>query len=412
MTEPLDRLSRLLLKAKAKALAEENETLAWFRRRPDYRPEFEYFLNIVGQGDLAAIADRAGRPVIALLCNQSPLELIVAAGFQPVKIASGSLAETSFSGFGWPALTCPVVKGLLTRLAFKSSSRSVPIVAPATCDWVAKFGEMARFALPAPPSVAYLDLPRFKQDPFSQKKWLSEVYKLKNYLEDLRGGPITRANLLAAIADLNAAYAAFLSLKAARLKGQLSLSWFLLIVGSFFGDTPRRWAENARRLTFKSNGSNSLAKVFLAGSPIFFPNFKLPALMEEAGLTTVADDLCSSERIFPPGQVLEDSSLPGLLASLAGRYHQGCLCPTFGDNDRRINNILGQKNEAGFTGVVFTVLKGCHPYDLESSLLEPALKERNLRFLRLETDYAAEDRQNLLTRLEAFGQSLKGEPGF
>jgi benzoyl-CoA reductase/2-hydroxyglutaryl-CoA dehydratase subunit BcrC/BadD/HgdB len=146
----------------------------------------------------------------------------------------------------------------------------------------------------------------------------------------------------------------------------------------------------------------------LAGSPIFFPNFKLPALLEEAGLVTVADDLCSSERLLPPGLVLSDSSASGLLAALAGRYHQGCLCPTFGDNERRINNILGQKKEAGFAGVVFAVLKGCHPYDLESVTIEPALKKQGLRYLRLETDYAAEDRRNLLTRLEAFGHSLKG----
>jgi benzoyl-CoA reductase/2-hydroxyglutaryl-CoA dehydratase subunit BcrC/BadD/HgdB len=59
-----------------------------------------------------------------------------------------------------------------------------------------------------------------------------------------------------------------------------------------------------------------------------------------------------------------------------------------------------------FKGVVFHVLKGCHPYDLESFGLEMPLKEAGLRFLRVETDYTSEDVQNILTRLEAFSRTL------
>jgi benzoyl-CoA reductase/2-hydroxyglutaryl-CoA dehydratase subunit BcrC/BadD/HgdB len=294
-------------------------------------------------------------------------------------------------------------------LASNPALMDSPLVVPTTCDWVTKFGETRRVVNPNLEPIKYLELPRFKGDPDSQKRWLGEVYKLKKFLEDLRRAKITRQDLLKAIADFNEAYVAAIKLKAARLKGRLSLVWFLLIMGSYFGDLPVRWAKNVEKLLAALPAPEPKGpRVFLAGSPILFPNFKLPALIEEAGLWTVADDLCSSERVFPPGQVVEDSSVEGTLASLAGRYHQGCLCPTFGDNERRVNNIIGQKSESDFTGVVFTVLKGCHPYDLESSTIERPIKDDGLRFLRLETDYAAEDRQNLLTRLEAFGHSLKG----
>ena len=92
---------------------------------------------------------------------------------------------------------------------------------------------------------------------------------------------------------------------------------------------------------------------------------------------------------------------------MAGTYHQGCLCPVFADNDRRINNILNQRREAAFDGVVSHVLKGCHPYDLESFSLEEPLKAQGLKFIRLETDYTQEDRQNLLTRLEAYRGTIR-----
>jgi benzoyl-CoA reductase/2-hydroxyglutaryl-CoA dehydratase subunit BcrC/BadD/HgdB len=145
-------------------------------------------------------------------------------------------------------------------------------------------------------------------------------------------------------------------------------------------------------------------RVFFAGSPVFFPNFKIPLLLEEAGLTVTGDDLCSSGRIFPGGVKDEGSSEYEMIAALAGRYHEGCLCPTFADNDRRINSILG--NAGNFEGVVFHVLKGCHPYDMESFSLEEPVTRRGLKFLRLETDYTTEDSRNLLTRIEAFAQTL------
>jgi benzoyl-CoA reductase/2-hydroxyglutaryl-CoA dehydratase subunit BcrC/BadD/HgdB len=96
-----------------------------------------------------------------------------------------------------------------------------------------------------------------------------------------------------------------------------------------------------------------------------------------------------------------------MIDALAQRYHLGCLCPAFADNDRRINNILSPERRGLFRGVVFHVLKGCHPFDLESLVLEGSIKEAGLRFIRLETDYAREDSQTLLTRLEAFRETLR-----
>ena len=99
-----------------------------------------------------------------------------------------------------------------------------------------------------------------------------------------------------------------------------------------------------------------------------------------------------------------------MMSALAERYHQACLCPTFIDNDRRVNNIIGRRPKARFDGVVFQVLKGCHPYDIESSVLEAELKSRGLRFIRLETDYASEDDRNLFARLEAFRNTMEARP--
>lgn len=193
-----------------------------------------------------------------------------------------------------------------------------------------------------------------------------------------------------------------------RLEGKVSIVWSMLIANSFFLDTVENWTTALEKSLpdFENNAPIS-GQVFLAGSPIFFPNYKILKLMDDAGLNAVADDLCSGLPIFPGGVNVSDTAEFGLLSALAERYHQGCLCPTFADNERRIHNIINPAKNGQFKGVIFQVLKGCHPYDLESFTLENMLKDHGLKFIRLETDYTADDSQNLLTRLEAYRHNLE-----
>ena len=195
----------------------------------------------------------------------------------------------------------------------------------------------------------------------------------------------------------------------AKRGGRVSASAAQAVCNSFFLDAPETWTERLSAALPALRGrapEGARPKVFLAGSPAFFPNLKILALMEEAGLSAAYDDLCSSERLLPGPIPVDDPSEPALIKAMAQRYHQGCLCPTFSDNDRRVNSILSPANKGRFKGVVYHVLKGCHPFDLESLSLEAKIKEAGLKFLRVETDYGPEDSQNILTRLEAFRASL------
>ncbi|MDR1310037.1 MAG: 2-hydroxyacyl-CoA dehydratase family protein, partial [Deltaproteobacteria bacterium] len=146
--------------------------------------------------------------------------------------------------------------------------------------------------------------------------------------------------------------------------------------------------------------------VFLSGSPIVFPNFKILRLLDDLGYAVLGDDMCSGERLIGRHVALKDRSEEGLLAALAESAHEGCLCPVFVENRRRLGPILEAAAEADVRGVVFHLLKGCHHYEMDSLALEGDLAANGLRFLRLETDYTAEDRGSLSTRLEAFRPTL------
>jgi benzoyl-CoA reductase/2-hydroxyglutaryl-CoA dehydratase subunit BcrC/BadD/HgdB len=398
-----DRQERLKRKTAQKVGAETADLLADVRAREEYRPEFDHFLECLADASAPAAARRSGRPPLKLLCVQAPLELIHAAGFHPFRVFSGSLAAAALAAGDLPALSCPLLRAVLGELRLDAETQAAWIV-PTTCDWVVKFPEMLRLSGLDVPEILWLELPRLKSRADSRERWTSEIWRLKEHLEKLSGRKIGRDALRESIGAYARAATVRQKLRQARIEGRLTSIGFLLVMSAFFLDDVSAWTAAAQRLlpVLTQQKERAAGRIFLAGSPIVFPNFKLPLLLEEAGLAAVADDLCTSERIFPGTIVIEDESPFGLVSALAGSYHQACLCPVFADNERRINNILNQREEADFQGVVFTVLKGCHPYDLESYSLEGPLKAHGLKFLRLETDYTQEDRQNLLTRLEAY----------
>ena len=407
-----DRNDRLMKKISERREAEVKKCLESMRSRSDYSPCYDYFLELAANCfmDEKNLSEKIARPLVKLLCIQAPIELIHAAGFHPFKVLCGARFSMPAASHALPALMCPMLKSVLGSLMIEADDSKTLWVLPTTCDWVVKFPEMSRNLGTALAQLHWMELPHLKDGHKGQERWLDEVYGLKTFLES-HGGVIDRKSLSKSIAVYQRAWQALARLAEMRLRGLLSPMWFMLMTNMFFYDTPERWIEAAEKIQaaaitpIVTAGS---ARIFLVGSPIFFPNFKIPMLLEEAGLFAAVDDLCSSERIFPGAVTVDDPSLFGLMNALAQRYHQGCLCPTFIDNDRRVNNILGRKSSAGFAGVVLHVLKGCHPYDLESCGLEGLLKNNGLRFIRIETDYAQEDDRNLLTRLEAYRQTLEG----
>ncbi|MDR1915439.1 MAG: 2-hydroxyacyl-CoA dehydratase family protein [Synergistaceae bacterium] len=407
------RALKIFKKTSERAEAEVRKNLESLTGREDYSPDFDYFIELCrGDSSPESIEARTGRAVMRLLCIQAPIELIHAAGFHPYKIASGSQAMTNLALQGLPALMCPMLRAVLGAVMGSESgepSGVKPWILPTTCDWVVKFPEMLASSGTDCASVHWMELPHLKDGDSCQALWLESVFGLKKFLESL-GARVSRKPIEDSIRIYNNAWRALSRLAMMRQEGRMANVWFTLIAGSFFLDSPERWTAAALSInpTPAARSSPKSARVFLAGSPIFFPNFKLLHLLEDAGISVVSDDLCSGERIFPGAVTCKDTSEFGMISALAQRYHQGCLCPTFIDNDRRINNILSRREVTDFHGVVFHVLKGCHPYDLESLGLEMKLKERGLKFLRLETDYAAEDSQNLRTRIEAYHGTLKG----
>jgi benzoyl-CoA reductase/2-hydroxyglutaryl-CoA dehydratase subunit BcrC/BadD/HgdB len=58
-------------------------------------------------------------------------------------------------------------------------------------------------------------------------------------------------------------------------------------------------------------------------------------------------------------------------------------------------------------GVIHYGLQFCAPYQVESHLVERELDANGIPILTIDTDYGAEDSEQLRTRIEAFVESIE-----
>ncbi|MDR2443073.1 MAG: 2-hydroxyacyl-CoA dehydratase family protein [Deltaproteobacteria bacterium] len=388
------------------------------KARPDYKIEYSYFLDLLS-APLASRLAAINKPAVAFLCQVAPLELIEAHGLHPYRLFGGHHASERLSAPNLPAVMCPMLRSLLGHLMtldLGGDDSFKALIIPTMCDWTVKFDSLSNLCGLKLPKVHLMDPSRVKNSPQAPKRWLGETSSLNKFLESLSGRKIGPRELSRAIETYQEAYLGFSQLIDLKRKLRLPQIWFSVIASSFYLDTVQNWTKAVKGLLAAlclkdkietNDGHNKKSQnVFLAGSPIFFPNFKMLDLLEEAGLMVVIDDLCSSERLLPGPVFITDHSFYGLLTALSQRYHLGCLCPTFADHHHAVNKFTNIFINPIFKGIIFHVLKGCHLFDLKSLAVEPNVKELGIKFLRVETDYAKEDANTLLTRLEAFGSSL------
>ena len=153
--------------------------------------------------------------------------------------------------------------------------------------------------------------------------------------------------------------------------------------------------------------SKKLPRILLTGSPIVFPNMKIPLLIEEIGGIVASDETCMGERGMWDPAVITDDSFDGMMRALANRALRPCPCPTFADNSQRLYRLKQLIKDNEIQGVIYHVLRGCLVYDFEYRRIEEELGKLGIPVIRLESDYNEEDVEQLRIRIEAFIELIK-----
>jgi benzoyl-CoA reductase/2-hydroxyglutaryl-CoA dehydratase subunit BcrC/BadD/HgdB len=360
--------------------------------------------------DYATAEKERGRPIVGIMCEYTPRELIMAAGAVPVCLCGGSAEMIPAAEEFLPANLCPLVK---STFGF-SVERENPflemadlLVAETTCDGKKKMYELLGQRHP----MVVLELPQKSGDENAFEHWCREIDKLKTELETRFHVDISENRLRDGIREMNKERA----LKR-RLAGLMNDSRppltgrELLDLKSLISCIPADVEQYEKALSVLPGRileppADSRVRVLLTGVPLPHGAEKVIDIIEESGGLVVCQENCTGLK-----PVLEDipEDSPEPLRALAEKYfHLPCSVMT--ENEGRRESLRLLAREFRPQCVVELIWQACLTYDVESYFVKKlSVDELKLPYLRIETDYSPSDSARIALRVQALFETVKG----
>jgi benzoyl-CoA reductase/2-hydroxyglutaryl-CoA dehydratase subunit BcrC/BadD/HgdB len=387
--------------ARAEALP---KPLAWFAGMMDHCYDY------------AEAAKTEGRPIVGILCEFTPREIILAAGAMPVCLCGGSAATIPAAEQFLPANLCPLIKSTFGHLVQRSNpflEWADLVVAETTCDGKKKMFELMGATKP----MYVLELPQKADDSDALEHWTREVRKLKEHLEQRFHTSITDEKLRDAIRLMNRErglrrqLADLMTADNPRLTGRQLLEFKSIISGieadlqqyeravQLFGDnTAGPGTPTAVEQTKPG------VRILLTGVPIVHGAERVLEIIENAGAVVVCMENCTGLK-----PILEDVDVnePDPVRAIARKYyHLPCSVMTL--NTRRLETLRALAAKFRPQCVIELVWQACLTYDIESvHVRKLAEEELRLPYLKITTDYSPSDSARLTARVEALLETVR-----
>jgi benzoyl-CoA reductase/2-hydroxyglutaryl-CoA dehydratase subunit BcrC/BadD/HgdB len=353
---------------------------------------------------------KEGGKVVGIFCVFVPEDLILAAGAVPVALCAGSPFPIGAAETILPVNTCALVKaayGFELERICPFSLLSDLVIGETTCDGKKKmyelFGQLR--------DIFVMEVPQRKTDQ-ALALFGRELDELRSVLEYLTGNDITAASLAEATAlheGKRAAMQRIAETRQAQMPPINGVDALLVNQLSFLDDTAR-FTDQANALAEELEdrvavGEGAYAderpRILITGCPMALPNWKVPRLIEACGAAVVAEESCIGSRYFEPRAARGATSLPDQMQAIARRQLE-THCASFTPNQERVDDILRLADQYHVDGVIQYTLQFCHTFAHEAVKVDQALQEAGVPSLRLETDYSAQDIEQLKLRVQAF----------
>lgn len=387
------------------------------KNRPDAMGYFDFVMSEVHGLRIRELLDakQEGRKVFGAFCVFVPEELVLAVDGILVGLCTGADFATDKAEELLPRNTCSLIKsafGFKLGKVCPYMESSDMIIGENTCDGKKKAYESLKEIIP---NLYVMDLPQMKTE--SGKALLkSEYLRFKEAVEDLTGIKISADRLKKGIRQVNEKRAALHRLSRLRAHNPAPISGLdaLLINQVAFYDDPVRFTVSVHLVCdelearIKQNTGVFPAKtprVIISGCPMAVPNWKVPAIVESAGMVIVGEESCVGERGTRNLVDNNSDSLDTLMDNIVNRYFD-INCAVFTPNPNRLSHVEEMVETYHADGVIHYGLQFCQPYLMEAIPLEKRLDKQGIPVLRIETDYSSEDAGQLKTRTEAFREQI------
>lgn len=367
--------------------------------------------------DMQGAVKPMGVPSVGTYCVMVPPELIYAAGAMPVKLCGGSYTAFNVGDDIAPRDACPLIKAIMgfESIGVMPVYQECQLMAvPITCDCKKKLaGYLAEHR-----KTVTLHVPSGRDRDEDMEQYVRELYLFSQRLTEITGTELSYERLSWACGMTAAAQyelSRFIELRRRyplAIKGTHYMAAMNAISYTHISLWARYMHNLCEEIEQKAKRGEMASKenrprILITGSPIVFPNFKLPLLIEEMGGALVADETCMGERGAYDPPAIVDQSTDGIMRALANKSTRPCTCPTFVDNKRRLYRIMQMLEDYRVQGVIYHVLRGCLVYDYEYQVMEEELGKLGIPIIRVESDYNEEDVEQLRIRVEAFIELIK-----
>lgn len=380
-------------------------------------PEAEWFLKEI-YAHFSPRTLKEKKPELIVLGEDFPWELAWSFGAVPYYILGGSLETSRWADALLPRDTNPVsrsARGYLLNTRFNLAENALIVTTLCSDNRRKLVGLLRDSGL----HVEAADIPPGCNQEAAREIRAEELLHIAQTMERHTGHPLRSGALNTAIRQRQRIRKGIRSFEQAVADnpGCLSAPLCRLILESiWYTEAPEHWLWRLEHLTKavrdwrkdRYTPADARPGVLLAGSPVLFPNEKLPLLFESAGLrlTALADPV-SIRMNLPgprPGRFRRVNTLVRELAAAAPTLDVSGSQTVNRGLHTAVRELLELRQ---IDGIVYHVLKGQIEFDFELSAIEAIAGEFGLPVFRLETDYQPQDVEQLRIRVEAFAEMLR-----
>lgn len=359
----------------------------------------------------APTLEESSLPKMGYLCTYTPIEVIRAAGFHPVRVIGAKKTE----GLAEEHLCtniCSYIKASMEEKLSGSLEGLEGVVFMNSCDGMRRLYDAWK-RLDGNKKFNYiLDLPK-TNDAAAVNYFSLLIKNFKERLEKYYNRKITQEELHKSIVLYNKVREKVRLFLQKQWSGYLTHSGYEIfsLLKRGINAVPEKFHDYVTHLMKDGRGApagrpypkeaQALPRLLIWGG--IMENEEIIKIIEEAGARVVADDLCSGSRFYDALVEIQDDPF----LALAGRYLKRSPCSRMANTFDRINRILSLVEKRSINGAVYHTLKFCDHSLYDYPIFKKEFDKKNIPLLHLTCDYTPSAQGQIRTRVEAFLEQLK-----
>ena len=344
---------------------------------------------------------------IGYFCTYTPVEIIRAAGYHPVRI-KGSNEE---NGAGGESLLCSNICSYIKTLTDEKLAGNLDhlegIVFTNSCDGMRRLydawvridkGKKFNYFLDIPKNSDEASIQYFADEIQAFKEGMENHFKLKIQNEDINRS-ITLYN------GMRDKVTVFLQKQWNGYVGHSGYEIFTLLRKGI-NAVPEKFQDYVSTLTSLMKKisdvpeKDPVPKLFIWGS--ILENEEIIKMIEDAGARVVSEDLCTGSRYFDKKVEITDNPYK----SISERYLKRSPCSRMVDVFGRIKSIVSLIEKRAISGAIYHSLKFCDHTLYDYPLVKEEFEKKHIPLLHINCDNSSKSEGQIKTRIEAFIEQL------